>query len=193
MARSRASWPRSTATSGSWLRSVIATGSPARPSELEHEARQGRERAAHRQDPGRPRGSPGRCPAPPRHHRALRGAAEHGAARWAPRCGRRAVASHDRRRSKVARKVSVSACPSSLGRVPVVPDRRQLQRPGEQERADQPLAQVEDVDQQHHVLLSWCRTRVCGRRERSGSSPAMNWQAARPAPRRRPRRADAIA
>ena len=61
--------------------------------------------------------------------------------------------SHDRRRSKVARKVSASALAVVLGRVPVVADRRQLQRPA-RERADEPLARVEDVDQRRHVLLA---------------------------------------
>ena len=43
--------------------------------------------------------------------------------------------------------------PVLLRRVPVVPDRRQLQRPA-REGADEPLARVEDVDQRRDVLLA---------------------------------------
>ena len=122
----------------------------AEPVELELEVRHRGDEAAHGEQPGRPRAARAERERP-RHHRALGEAAEHraldrdaGALREPLEPGAEAL---ERRQERLRVRVA-----DLLDQVPVVADRRQLQRAAG-ERADEPLARVEDVEQRDQVLL----------------------------------------
>ena len=87
-------------------------------------------------------------------------------------------------RSNVARKRLGVGVADLLDRVPVVPDRRQLQRAAG-EGADEPLARVEDVDQRRQVLLAGAA--AVEQDDRAGRLARRAPQLAYAARRRRPR------